>query len=179
MVHFCYVLKMKLVLVFSAFVLRPKSYKELAQNPRIAVQGFIVVFLSSFSLWLGGVGIELFNGGVSEDRIWAFTWIFPSMVAGWLCWSLLAYLAVHLNKKSITVGNLLGALGYAHLPGSFYALIMLPGLGALINLFILIWITAGGTIAIKSVSNISAWLSLLISSIGIATYIIVRNLLQP
>lgn len=179
MVHFCYVLKLRLILISKAFVLRSRAYKELSQNPRIAVQGFSVVLLSSFSLWLGGVGIEFFNGEISGNRIWAFTWIFPSMIVGWLCWSLLAYLTVCLNKKSITVGNLLGVLGYAHLPGSFYVLIMLPGFGALINLFILIWITVGGVVAIKSVSNVSAWLLLPISLIGIVIYIIIRSLLQP
>jgi len=178
-IHCCYVLKSKLALVSSAFVLRPKSYRELSQSPRIAVQGFIVVFLSSLSLWIAGIGMEFFSGGVSGSRAWAFTWIFPSMVSAWLCWSLLAYFAVCLNRKSVTVSKILGVLGYAHLPGSFYVLIMIPGLGALINLFILIWITFGGVIAIKAVSNVPAWFSLLISLTGIVIYIIIRSLLQP
>ena len=143
------------------------------------VQAIAVLALAMVSLWLGGMGLALTRGHDVGDRAWALLWIAPSMILGWGLWSLLAYgIGGGLRRRAATFGGLLRALGYAHAPGTFYALILIPGLGTLVNLAILVWTTAAALAALRTVLDVSTRWALLLSLAGITLSITIRNLLR-
>ena len=140
---------------------------------------FIVLALAVVSLWLGGMGLALIRGHDVGDRALTLLWIAPWMVVGWVLWALLAYvMGGGLLRRTATVGGLLRALGYAHAPGSFYVLILIPGLGPLVNLAILIWTTAAVLVVLRTVLNVSIGRALLLSLVGIALSLTVRDLIR-
>ncbi|MCZ6891268.1 MAG: hypothetical protein O7F09_02000 [Chloroflexi bacterium] len=142
-------------------------------------QAIAVLALAIVSLWLGGMGLALTRGDDVGDRALALLWIAPWMVVGWVMWSLLAYsIGGGLRRRAATFGGLLRALGYAHAPGIFYALILIPGLGTLVNLAILGWTTAAALVALRTVLNVSTGRALLLSLAGITLSITIRNLLR-
>ena len=156
-------------------------YEELRADGGAMVQAVAVLALAAVSLWLGGMGLALIRGHDVGDRALALLWIAPWMVVGWVLWTLLAYVmggGGGLLRRTATVGGLLRALGYAHAPGSFYVLILIPGLGTLVNLAILIWTTVAVLVALRTVLNVSTGRALLISLTGIALSLIVRDLIR-
>jgi hypothetical protein len=125
------------------------------------------------------MGLALVRGHDVGDRALTLLWIAPWMVAGWVMWSLLAYvIGGGLRRRTATVGGLLLALGYAHAPGSFYVLILIPGLGTLVNLAILAWTTAAALVALRTVLDVSTRRALLLSLAGIALSLVIRDLIR-
>ena len=154
-------------------------YEELRADGGATVRAVAVLALAAVSLWLGGMGLALIRGHDVGDRALALLWIAPWMVVGWVLWSLLAYtMGGGLFRRTATVGGLLRALGYAHAPGSFYVLILIPGLGTLVNLAILVWTTAAALVALRTVLNVSTGRALLLSLAGIVLSLIVRDLIR-
>ena len=154
-------------------------YEELRADGGATVQAVAVLALAAMSLWLGGMGLALIRGHDVGDRALALLWIAPWMVVGWVLWSLLAYgIGGGLRRRAATFGGLLRALGYAHAPGTFYALILIPGLGTLVNLAILVWTTAAALVALRTVLDVSTRWALLLSLAGITLSITIRNLLR-
>ena len=154
-------------------------YDESQADGLATVQAIAVLALAIVSLWLGGMGLALTQGHDVGDRALALLWIAPSMILGWGLWSLLAYsIGGGLRRRATTFGGLLRALGYAHAPGTFYALILIPGLGTLVNLAILVWLTAAALVALRTVLDVSTRRALLLSLAGITLSITIRNLLR-
>ena len=154
-------------------------YDELRADGGATVQAIAVLALAIVSLWLGGMGLALTRGHDVGDRALALLWIAPWMVLGWGLWALLAYsIGGGLRRRTATFGGLLRALGYAHAPGIFYVLILIPGLGTLVNLSILVWTIAAALVALRTVLDVSTGRALLLSLAGIVLSLIVRDLIR-
>ena len=154
-------------------------YEESRAGGGATVQSVAVLALAIVSLWLGGMGLALTRGHDVEDRALALLWIAPWMILGWGLWAVLAYtFGGGLRRRAGSPVELLRALGYAHAPGTFYALILIPGLGTLVNLAILVWTTAAALVALRTVLDVSTGRALLLSLAGIALSLIVRDLIR-
>lgn len=144
------------------------TYEEVEADRNATGQAAIVVAVAAVCSAIGNIGEG--TGGMIGGLIAA--------LIGWLVWSGVTYLiGTMLFGGTADWGELLRTIGFAHAPGVFYILGIIPFLGGLVKLAVLIWTLVAGIIAIRQALDVSTGKAVLTAIVGWLALIIPMLLL--
>ncbi len=140
------------------------TYEEVEHDTTATTQAAIVVGIVAVCAGIGGVGAG--KGGIITGVLSAYI--------GWLVWSGVTYLiGAKVFGGTATWGELLRTVGFAQTPGIFYALRIIPLLGAIVAFVVWIWMLVAGVVAIRQALDFSTGKAVLTALLGLICYVIV------
>jgi hypothetical protein len=147
----------------------PAIYNEVEHDSSATGQAALIVAIVAVCSAIGSLG----DGG--PGMIVAVM----SALGGWMLWSGVTYLiGDKLLGGTATWGELLRAVGFAHAPGVFLVLAVVPFFGWLVRLVVGIWMLVCGIVAIREALDVSTGKALVTAILGWLAMMILTFLLM-
>jgi hypothetical protein len=143
--------------VIGAARVDPVIYNEVEHDTAATSQAAMVVGFAALCSAIGNLGGGL---GVMIGAIF-------SALVGWLIWSAVTYLiGAKLLGGTATWGELLRTIGFAHAPGFFLILGIVPFAGWIVRFVVGIWMLVCGIVAIREALDFSTGKAVLTAILG-------------
>lgn len=135
----------------------PVIYNEVEHDTSATGQAAMVVAFVAVCSAIGNLG------GGGPGMVGAVV----SALTGWLLWSGVTYLiGDKLLGGTATWGELLRAVGFAHAPGFFLILAVVPFFGWLVRFVVGIWMLVCGIVAIREALDVSTAKAIITAILG-------------
>lgn len=133
------------------------TYEEVEADRDATGQAAVVVAVAAICSAIGSIGDG--TTGMIGGLIAA--------IIGWLVWSGVTYLiGTMFFGGTADWGELLRTIGFAHAPGVFSVLGIIPLLGGLVKFAVAIWMLVAGIIAIRQALDVSTGKAVLTAVVG-------------
>ncbi|HEX8670624.1 MAG TPA: YIP1 family protein [Longimicrobium sp.] len=133
------------------------TYEEVEADRSATGQAAVVVAVAAICSAIGNIGEG--TTGMVAGLIMA--------IVGWLIWSGITYLiGTMFFGGTADWGELLRTIGFAHAPGVFSVLGIIPVLGGLVKFAVAIWMLVAGIVAIRQALDVSTGKAVLTAFVG-------------
>jgi hypothetical protein len=152
--------------------LDPAVFEEVERDTGATGQAAIVVLIAGVATAIGA----LLGGG----GIWAILAII-SVFIGWIVWSFVTYWVgktiFATTQTSVSPGEMLRTLGFAHTPFVLNVLLFIPVLGGIAGLVAWVWAIVAGVIAVRQAMDFDTGRAIGTVIVGAIIYIIIQAIL--
>jgi len=147
-------------------------YEEVERDVSATGQAATVVVIAAVATGIGG----LREGGIPGMLFGVI-----ASIVGWVLWAAITYWVgktiFKTTNTSVSLGEMLRTLGFAHSPGVLNVLGLIPVFGGLVVLVTFIWTLFLGVIAIRAAMDFSTGRAIGTAIIGFIPYIILMGIL--
>jgi len=136
-------------------------YEEVEADEGANGQAFTAVLIVSIASGLGAGIAAIISGDSGLWFLWGLLLGIGTGIAGWLIWSLFAYvLGTTIFKGHVTeadYGQLIRTIGFSNTPRLLSFFSFIPFLGGFISFVALVWALVAGVIAVRQALDFSTW----------------------